>query len=56
MKKTAANLRLLLEYYEYNIVGEFAEGMGGVIVNKEDCPDIYQELFDLGKKLDAVLI
>ena len=29
--------------------------MGGVIVTKEDYPDIYQELFDLGKRLDAVL-
>lgn len=51
-EKTAANIRLLLEYYEYQIVGEFVEGMGEVIVTKEDQPDIYNELFALGKKLD----
>ena len=50
--KTAANIRLVLEYYEYQIVGEFVEGMGGVIVNKEEHTDIYQEIFALGKKLD----
>jgi len=29
--------------------------MGGVIVTKEDYPDIYQELFGLGKKLDEAI-
>jgi len=51
-EKTAANIRLILEYYEYNIVGEFVEGMGEVIVTREEQPDIYNELFALGKKLD----
>ena len=51
-EKTAANIRLILEYYEYQIVGEFVEGMGEVIVTKEEQPDIYNELFALGKKLD----
>jgi multimeric flavodoxin WrbA len=50
-EKTAANIRLVLEYYEYAIVGEFVEGMGGVIVTREEHPDIYSELFSLGKKL-----
>jgi multimeric flavodoxin WrbA len=54
-EKTAANLRLVLKYYEYSIIGEYFEGMGGVIVTQEDYPDIYQELFDLGKKLDMAL-
>ena len=54
-EKTAANIRLLLEYYAYQIVGEFVEGMGGVIVNKEEHPDIYNELFALGKKLDEAI-
>ncbi|MCK5010057.1 MAG: flavodoxin family protein [Deltaproteobacteria bacterium] len=54
-EKTAANIRLLLEYYEYQIVGEFVEGMGEVIVSKEEYPDIYNELFALGKKLDESL-
>jgi len=51
-EKTAAHIRLVIEYYEYQIVGEFVEGMGGVIVNKEEYSDIYNELFALGKKLD----
>lgn len=51
-EKTAANIRLVLEYYEYKIVGEFAEGMGGVILNKDEYPDLYNELFELGTKLD----
>ena len=54
-EKTAANIRLVLEYYEYQVVGEFVEGMGGYIVTKEESPDIYGELFSLGKKLDEVL-
>jgi multimeric flavodoxin WrbA len=54
-EKTAANIRLLLEYYEYKIVGEFVEGMGGVVVKKEEHPDIYNELFALGKKIDDAL-
>jgi multimeric flavodoxin WrbA len=54
-EKTAANIRLVLEYYEYTIVGEFVEGMGEVIVTKEDYPDIYNELFSLGKKLDEAI-
>ena len=54
-EKTSANLRLVLEYYEFNVIGEYAEGMGGVIVTKEDYPDIYQELFDLGGKLDEAI-
>ncbi len=54
-EKTAANIRLLLEYYEYQIVGEFVEGMGEVIVSKEEYPDIYNELFALGRKLDEAL-
>jgi hypothetical protein len=41
----------VLEYYEYRIVGEFVEGMGGAIVNREEHPDIHNELFSLGKKL-----
>ena len=48
-------MRLVLEYHEYNIIGEYAEGMVGVIVSKEECPDIYQELFGLGRKLDVEL-
>ena len=54
-EKTAANIRLLLEYYEYQVGGEFVEGMGGVIVTKEEYPDIYNELFALGRKLDEAL-
>ena len=54
-EKTAANIRLILDYYEYNIVGEFVEGMGEAIVTKEDYPDIYNELFSLGKKLDEAI-
>ena len=54
-EKTAANIRLVLEYYEYNIVGEFAEGMGGVVVTKEEFADIYNELLALGRKMDGAL-
>lgn len=54
-EKTAANIRLILEYYEYRIVGEFAEGMAEVIVSKEEHPDIYNELFELGKKMGEAL-
>jgi multimeric flavodoxin WrbA len=54
-EKTAANIRLVLEYYEYNIVGEFVEGMGEAIVTREDHPDIYTELFALGKKLNDAI-
>jgi len=54
-EKTAANIRLVLEYYEYQIVGEFVEGMGGVILNKEEHTDIYNELSALGKKLDEAI-
>ena len=51
-EKTAANIRLVIEYYEYKIVGEFVEGMGDIVLKKEEHPDIYNELFALGKKLD----
>jgi len=54
-EKTAANIRLVLEYYEYNIVGEFVEGMGEAIVTSQDHPEIYKELFALGKKLDDAI-
>ena len=54
-EKTAANIRLVLEYYEYNVVGEFVEGMGEAIVTTEDYPDIYEELFSLGRKLDEAI-
>ena len=54
-QRTADIIRLLLNYYEYQVVGEFAEGMGGVIVTKEEYPDIYNELFMLGSTLDEVL-
>ena len=51
-EKTAANLRLVVDYYEYRIVGEFAEALGGIIVSKEEHRDIYNRLFALGKRLD----
>ena len=54
-EKTAANIRLVLEYYEYRVVGEFVEGMGGVVLNREEHPDIYNELFSLGKKMGEAL-
>ena len=54
-EKTAANIRLVLEYYEYNIVGDFVEGMGEAIVTSQDHPEIYKELFALGKKLDDAI-
>jgi multimeric flavodoxin WrbA len=54
-EKTAANIRLVLNYYAYQVGGEFVEGMGGVIVTKEEYPDIYNELFALGRKLDEAL-
>ena len=54
-EKTAANIRLILEYYEYTVVGEFVEGMGEVIVTREEQPDIYNELFTLGQKLDEAI-
>ena len=54
-EKTAANLRLVFEYYEYKVIGEFAESMGGAVISKKEHPDIYQKLFDLGKKLDEAL-
>jgi len=54
-EKTAANIRLVIEYYEYQILGEFVEGMGNVVLKKEEHPDIYNELFSLGKKLDEAL-
>jgi len=50
-KYTAANLRLILNYYTFRIVAEFAEGMAGAVVTKNDFPEIYNELFALGKKL-----
>ena len=52
-EKTAANIRLLLEYYEYKIIGEFVEGMAEVIVTRDEQPDLYNELFAMGQKLDA---
>ena len=54
-EKTAANIRLVLDYYEYRLVGEFAEGMGDVAITKEEHPDIYNELFSLGEKLSAAI-
>ena len=54
-EKTAANIRLVLDYYEYKVAGEFAEGMGDVAINKEEHPDIYNELFVLGKKLSEAI-
>ena len=51
-EKTAANIRLLLEYYEYKIIGEFVEGMAEVIVTRDEQPDLYNELFAMGRKLD----
>ena len=54
-EKAAANIRLVLDYYAYAVVGEFAEGMGGVVVTKEEFPDIYNELFSLGKKLSEAI-
>ena len=54
-EKTAANIRLVIEYYEYQIVGEFVEGMGNVVLKKEEHTDIYNELFALGKELDETL-
>lgn len=54
-KKTAANIRLVLEYYEYDVVGEYAEGRTGAIVTQEAYPAIYQELFSLGRKLALAL-
>ncbi len=48
-EKTAANIRLVLEYYEYSIVGEFVEPMGGAVISRDEYPDIYAELFELGK-------
>jgi multimeric flavodoxin WrbA len=50
-EKTAAAIRLVLEYYEYAIAGEYVEPMGGAVISRDEFPDIYQELFDLGKKL-----
>ena len=55
-EKAAANIRLVLDYYEYTVVGEFAEGMGGVVVTKEEFPDIYNELFSLGKKFGEAIV
>ena len=54
-EKTAANIRLVLDYYEYNTVGEFVEPMGGAVVTKETFPDIYNELFELGRTFAAAL-
>ncbi len=54
-EKTAANLRLVFDYYEYAVIGEFAESMGGIIVSKQEYPDIYTRLFALGKILDEAL-
>lgn len=54
-EKTAANIRLVLDYYGYKIIHEYFEGMGGAVITKEEFPDIYNELFDLGRKLDAAL-
>jgi len=45
----------VLEYYQYTVIGEYVEGMGGVVVTKEEFPDIYNELFALGKKLSEAI-
>jgi len=55
-EKTAANIRLVLEYYQYTVIGEYVEGMGGVVVTKEEFPDIYDELFSLGKKFGEAIV
>jgi len=54
-EKTAANVRLVLDYYGYNIIHEFYEGMGGAIITKEDFSDIYNELFAIGEKMHTAL-
>lgn len=54
-EKTAANVRLVLDYYGYNIIHEFYEGMGGAIITKEDFSDIYNELFVIGEKMHSAL-
>jgi multimeric flavodoxin WrbA len=54
-EKTAANLRLVFEYYEYRVIGEFAEALGGIIVNKQEHADIYNRLFGFGKMLDNAI-
>ena len=54
-EKTAANLRLVFEYYEYRVIGEFAEALGGIIVNKQEHTDIYNRLFALGKQFDEAI-
>jgi hypothetical protein len=36
-------------------VGEFAEGMGDVAITREEHPDIYTELFELGRKLGEAI-
>lgn len=50
-EKTAANIRLVLEYYEYNIIAAFVEPMAGAIVSEKEHPDIYRELYGMGEKL-----
>ena len=52
---TADLLRLVLTFHECNIVGEYVEAMGGIVLNKEEYLDIYNELFALGKKMDEAL-
>jgi hypothetical protein len=52
---TADFIRLVLTFHECNIVGEFVDAMGNIVLNKEEYPDIYDELFALGKKLDEAI-
>ncbi|MHC4639431.1 MAG: hypothetical protein ACYTBV_18325, partial [Planctomycetota bacterium] len=52
---TAELIRVFFTFHECNIVGEFVEAMGGIVVTKEEHPDIYNELFALGKKLDEAM-
>jgi len=54
-EKSAAAIRLVLEYYEYSIIGEFVEPMANAVITKQEYPDIYDELFELGKKMDNAL-
>ncbi len=54
-EKAAANIRLVLDYYEYAVVGEYAEPMGGAVITREEFPDIHDELVQLGGKMDAAL-
>ncbi len=49
MEKTAANIRLVLDYYSLVTVGEFVEGLGNVDVREH--PDILKEAEAIGQKM-----